>query len=229
MDSDADKTRMIRRTRPEPSQGAECSENTDVDPDATRIVHEGTKPHAAPPIPPAAEDDDVTRRLNTPPAESELISQSENVDSDKTQLMRRSSASQSAPAPVTAESVPGSSINDPVTAWLVVISGPGKGSQVALGEQDNRVGRGGGEETPRVSLNFGDAGISRTNAFVVRYDPKKRRFKLLPGEGTNIVYLNEEDLDSPTELNAGDVIELSETKLRFTPFCGEGFDWEDTE
>ena len=64
---------------------------------------------------------------------------------------------------------------------------------------------------------------------MLRYDPKKRRFKILPGEGTNIVYVNDNDLDSPTKLSAGDVIEVSETKLRFVPFCGEGFDWADTE
>jgi len=126
-------------------------------------------------------------------------------------------------------SEPGSSIDDPVTGWLVIVGGPGKGSQVAIGEQDNRVGRGGGDESPRVRLDFGDSGISRTNAFVLRYDPKKRRFKLLPGEGANIVYLNDEDLDGPTELKAGDIIELSNTKLRFTPFCGESFDWEDID
>lgn len=86
-----------------------------------------------------------------------------------------------------------------------------------------------GEETKAVMATAGGVGISRTNAFIVSYDPKRRRFKLLPGEGTNIVYLNEEDLDGPTELKAGDVIELSDTKLRFIPFCGESFDWEDTE
>jgi len=118
---------------------------------------------------------------------------------------------------------------DPVVGWLVVIEGPGQGSMICVGEQDNRVGRGGGSDTPRVCLNFGDGGIPRSNAFVLRYDPKKRRFKILPGEGANIVYLNDDDLDSPTTLKSGDIIEVSETKLRFAPFCGEDFDWADTE
>ena len=116
-----------------------------------------------------------------------------------------------------------------MVGWLVVIDGPGKGSMVCLGEQDNRVGRGGGSDGSRVCLNFGDGGISRSNAFVLRYDPKKRRFKILPGEGANIVYLNDEDLDSPKALKPRDVIEVSETKLCFIPFCGEEFDWADTE
>jgi pSer/pThr/pTyr-binding forkhead associated (FHA) protein len=72
-------------------------------------------------------------------------------------------------------------------------------------------------------------GISRSNAFTVRYDPKKRRFKILPGGGSNIVYLNDDDLDGPSLLQSGDIIEVSDTKLRFIPFCGEDFDWSDTE
>lgn len=224
MDSDADKTRMIRRARPAQEQG---DQGAPVDPDATRII----KPVGSPPaIPADGGDDDATRLLNQPGQTAPVAGATGSDDSDKTQLVRRSSAGKSAPSPASSGSAgPGSSIDDPVTGWLVVVSGPGKGKQVAVGEQDNHVGRGGGSDAPRVAIDFGDHGISRSNAFVLRYDPKKRRFKVLPGEGTNIVYLNEDDLDGPTELKAGDVIEVSETKLRFVPFCGEGFDWSDTE
>lgn len=228
MDSDADKTRMIRRNRPDAEQGAVRPDVQNQDPDATRIIQGGNDVPATPPNIPdavAVPDDDPTRLLNQPSAARPADAvPAGDVDSDKTQLMRRKKTP-AAPA----SAAPTSCIDDPVTGWLVVIDGPGKGSQVAVGEQDNRVGRGGGDESPRVTLDFGDAGISRTNAFILRYDPKKRRFKLLPGEGSNIVYVNGEDLDGPTELKDGDVIELSNTKLRFAPFCGEGFDWEDTE
>lgn len=231
MDSDADKTRMIRRNRTEPPQAPPlpgAQNQQDADPDATRIIQGGTPPAPAAPGNAAVPDDDPTRLLNQPSAArpQEAAPPAGDVDSDKTQLMRRSTGKK---RPVAGAADAPSALNDPVTGWLVVIDGPGKGGQVAVGEQDNRVGRGGGDEKPRVCLNFGDPGISRSNAFIIRYDPKKRRFKLLPGEGSNIVYLNGDDLDSPTEIKDGDVIELSRTKLRFTPFCGENFDWADTE
>lgn len=225
MDSDADKTRMIRRARPGQEQGGQADQGASPDPDATRII----KPAGVPPsiLSSSGEEEDATRLLNQP---GQASAPDGGADGDKTQLVRRSSAGKSTPASGASSSAgPGTSTDDPVTGWLVVISGPGKGNQVAVGEQDNHVGRGGGSDAPRVAIDFGDQGISRSNAFVLRYDPKKRRFKILPGEGTNIVYLNDEDLDSPKELKAGDVIEVSETTLRFVPFCGKGFDWSDTE
>jgi hypothetical protein len=204
-----------------------------MDSDKTRII----RPSSGQPTPTSTigGDDDLTRiltRVSTVtdislnPQVDESLGGSTNLDPSQTKLVRRSSSTSTA----TGKSQgPGSSMDDPVVAWLVVVKGPGKGSMICLGEQDNRIGRGGVGETPRVCLNFGDEGISRTNAFVIRYDPKKRRFKILPGESANIVYLNDEDLDSPMALNLGDIIEVSKTKLRFVPFCGENFDWEDVE
>ena len=230
MDSDSDKTRMIRRARPGQAQGGNAQPSAQPaqasDADATRIIQPGEqRPQTASP-PAEGLDNDATRLVNQP---GQPLPSGGGNDSDKTQLVRRSPRGQQPAAAPASTTGPGGSEHDPVTGWLVVISGPGKGSQVAIGEQDNHIGRGGGSEEPRVRIGFGDQGISRSNAFVLRYDPKKRRFKVLPGGGTNIIYLNDEDLDAPTELKAGDVIELSETKLRFVPFCGSGFDWADTD
>mgnify|MGYP006077092049 CR=1 FL=1 len=236
MDSDSDKTRLIRTNKTTPQPAASPDNN---DPDATRIL----KPveRTAPSVSDQVNDPDETRILPRSVNSSQVTDipldrsgvggasdATKIIDSSKTKLIRRSS-SQNKSADAGVSGGPGSSMADPVVGWLVVIDGPGKGSMICIGEQDNRVGRGGGSDTPRVCLNFGDGGISRSNAFVLRYDPKKRRFKILPGEGANIVYLNDDDLDSPTTLKSGDVIEVSETKLRFAPFCGEGFDWADTE
>lgn len=148
---------------------------------------------------------------------------------ERTQMIRRPVTSRSdISSMVSILNTPGGSSDDPVTGWLIVVAGPGKGRFAALGEQDNRVGRGGGEEPPRVSLDFGDNGIARNNAFTLRYDPRKRRFKILPGGGTNIVYLNEKSLDAPALINIMDVIEVSETQLLFMPLCSRHFDWADT-
>ncbi|MCP5536129.1 MAG: FHA domain-containing protein [Akkermansiaceae bacterium] len=240
MDPDSDKTRIIRSNKATPQPPAPSDQD---DADATRIL----KPtgHAARPLSDQVNDPDETRILPraggaTPVTDIPLVGglgdsppaggndATRIIDSSKTKLVRRSSV-QNQSVEAGPSGGPGSSMADPVVGWLVVIDGPGQGSMICIGEQDNRVGRGGGHDAPRVCLGFGDAGISRSNAFVIRYDPKKRRFKILPGEGANIVYLNDEDLDSPTALKPGDIIEVSETKLRFAPFCGNDFDWADVE
>jgi hypothetical protein len=236
MDSDSDKTRLIRSNQTNPKPVGSPDNNS---PDATRILKStGVVP---PPLPQQANDPDATRILprsaNNPSVTDIPLTGTANgkdddntriIDSSKTKLVRKSSP-QNVSGGAGNLGGPGSSMEDPVVGWLVVVDGPGKGSMVCIGEQDNRIGRGGGGDVSRVCLNFGDGGISRGNAFVLRYDPKKRRFKILPGEGANIVYLNDEDLDSPKNLNSRDIIEVSETKLCFIPFCGEEFDWADTE
>ena len=187
-----------------------------------------------------AADDDKTRLIRsgsstsgTDAEKTTLIASSSPpviIDSgERTQMIRRPVTSRSdISSMVSTSNAPGESSDDPVTGWLIVVAGPGKGQYVALGEQDNQVGRGGGEEPPRVSLDFGDNGIARNNAFTLRYDPRKRRFKILPGGGTNIVYLNEQALDAPALIDIMDVIDVSETQLLFMPLCSSHFDWTDT-
>ena len=60
-------------------------------------------------------------------------------------------------------------------------------------------------------------------AFV--FDGRHRRFYLLPGQGRNLVYVNDQPVMSPQELSGGEEILLGQTKLRFVPFCGKSFDW----
>lgn len=187
------------------------------DKDKTRLIRSGRSR--------SAEDAESTKII-TPTTQS-LISGSD--DGERTKLVRRPVSSRSdLLSMVSTASGPGSSAEDPVAGWLIVVAGPGKGQQVIIGQQDNTVGRGGGENPPRISLDFGDDGIARNNAFTLRYDPRKRRFKILPGGGSNIVYLNEEPLDAPALINIMDVIEVSETQLLFMPLCGQHFDWTDT-
>ena len=189
----------------------------ETDPDKTRMVRRGRS---------ASPDEEDATRIITP--STQIVSPA--GDGERTQLIRRPVGASSRLSTLSSTANgPGSSISDPVVGWLVVVAGPGKGQQVILGEQNNSVGRGGGSgEQPRVRLDFGDVGIARNNAFTIRYDPKKRRFKLLPGEGTNVVYHNEKDLDRPVILEMADVIEISKTQLLFIALCGPYFDWSDT-
>ena len=71
----------------------------------------------------------------------------------------------------------------------------------------------------------GDDSISRENHAVISFNPKNGCFRLLPGESHGMVYLNDEEVYSASELFKGDVIELGQTKLKFVPFCDGGFVW----
>ncbi|MFC5532029.1 FHA domain-containing protein [Cohnella yongneupensis] len=111
---------------------------------------------------------------------------------------------------------------DPVVGWLVCISGADKGKDYRLRTERNFIGRG---ESMDVRIS-GDESISRENHAIVSYNPKKSLFRVFPGEGRGIVYLNNEEIIAAEELKAGDVIEIGQTKLMFVPFCGAQFQWD---
>ena len=117
-------------------------------------------------------------------------------------------------------------MDDPVVGWLVVVEGPGKGRAVQLGYGSNSLGRG---ATDRIKLDFGDDQISRNGHAVVTYDPRGRKFYVQHGGGTNLTYLGDQPVLSPTELPALSHISIGNTVLRFVPLCGVEFDWQDTE
>ena len=117
-------------------------------------------------------------------------------------------------------------MDDPVVGWLVVVEGPGKGRAGQLGYGSNSIGRG---ETDRIKLDFGDDQISRSGHAVVTYDPRGRKFYVQHGGGTNLTYLGDQPVLSPTELSALSHISIGNTVLRFVPLCGAEFDWQDTE
>ena len=114
----------------------------------------------------------------------------------------------------------------PVAGWLVVVDGPGKGRAREIVPGRNVVGRGAGND---ISLDFGDSQISRDKHAVISYDPRGRRFYIQHGEGANLTYLNDQPVLSPCELEALSRITLGDTVLRFVPFCGSDFDWQDTQ
>ena len=80
-----------------------------------------------------------------------------------------------------------------------------------------------------ISLNFGDDQISRDQHSTVTYDPRGKKFYVQQGSGTNLTYLNDQPVLTPTELSARNDITLGNTVVRFIPFCGEDFDWQSTE
>ena len=117
-------------------------------------------------------------------------------------------------------------MDDPVVGWLVVVQGPGKGRAVQLGYGSNSLGRG---ATDRLKLDFGDDQISRNGHAVVTYDPRGRKFYVQHGGGTNLTYLGGQPVLAPAELPPQGRIGIGKTVLRFVPFCGAEFDWQDSE
>lgn len=117
---------------------------------------------------------------------------------------------------------------DPVAGWLVVIAGAGQGNFMKLGYGQNTIGRNANE---RVCIDFGDSQISRANHAVVTYDPRGRQFYIQPGSGTNLVYIDDNEVPvlQPMLLNPLSHIHLGDTTLRFIPFCSKDFCWEELE
>jgi len=140
---------------------------------------------------------------------------------------RSGEAEQSASAaPASARRATVSPMDDPVVGWLVIVDGPGKGAATPLGYGMNSIGR---ASTERVQIDFGDDEISRSQHALVTYDPKSRKFFVQHGGGRNLTYLGADNQPvlTPIELHGGEEINVGSTKLRFVPFCGSDFDWND--
>ena len=111
---------------------------------------------------------------------------------------------------------------DPVVGWLVCIEGPEKGRDYRIHAERNFIGR-----SPHMDIAItGDDAISRENHALVSFNLKNGVFRIAPGESRGLVYLNDEEVLTPMELKAYDLIEIGASKLTFVPFCGERFQWE---
>ena len=88
----------------------------------------------------------------------------------------------------------------------------------------NAIGRG---EPSRVRLDFGDDSVSASNHARLIYEPRRRRWLLSHGDGTNLTYLNDEVVVETVEIESGAEIQIGETILRFQAFCSAKFDWSD--
>ena len=114
---------------------------------------------------------------------------------------------------------------DPVVGWLACVAGPSRGKSYTIRGGVNAIGR-----SERMDIVItGDLKISSENHAKISYSEKHNRFNLLPGEGRNIVYLNDEEVFTPMPLAAYDLIDFGETKLLFIPLCGERFTWKTEE
>jgi hypothetical protein len=109
--------------------------------------------------------------------------------------------------------------------WIIVISGPGRGSCFTMFTGVSQIGRG---EDQAVRLDFGDTSISRNNHAAVAYDDEQGKFFLGHGGKSNLVRLNGKPVLSTEELTNGDMVRIGETTLKFVSLCGEDFTWAST-
>jgi len=115
-------------------------------------------------------------------------------------------------------------MSDPVVGWVVIVAGPGKGAALPLGYGMNTIGR----TNCRVTLNFGDTQVSREPHANITYDPRGRCYYVNHGGGKNLTYINDSPVLQSMQIRGGEVINLGETFLKFVPFCGAEFDWQDS-
>ncbi|WP_207232154.1 FHA domain-containing protein [Corallincola spongiicola] len=216
-------TQVVRGSTPKPAQATPASPL-----DAATTVN---RPGVTPAAPLAGQHVDTptsrTPQGQVPPAASPS-------DGDpKTRVFRPGRATTAAPVS-TGEAQPAAAaataeqssdaMADPLAGWLVITGGPGMGNALRLGYGVNAIGR---DADQRIVLDFGDDQISRKQHALVTYDPKGRKFYLQHGGGTNLVYMNEAPVLTPTELTAGVELIIGATELRFMPLCGPDFDWQE--
>lgn len=108
---------------------------------------------------------------------------------------------------------------EPVTGWLVCVSGPERGRDYRLRAGRNFLGR---DFRMDIAVTD-DPEISRENHCSVAYDPKHRSFLLAPGSAS--VYLNGRAVTEAVGLNNSDTIGAGGSEFVFVPFCGEGRAW----
>lgn len=113
---------------------------------------------------------------------------------------------------------------EPVTGWLVGITGTYRGTSFSLKTGVNVIGR---DASAYVCLKK-DVQVSRGKHASIIYEPKKKMFYLGEGENT-LTYCNEELVCGKQELKPYDAIEIGGGKYLFVPFCGDSFDWEKNE
>lgn len=110
--------------------------------------------------------------------------------------------------------------------WLVVTSGPGRGTQFTIEAGVAQIGRAEGQT---IRLDFGDTSISRENHAAIAYDSEQNAFFVGHGGKANLVRRNDRPVLSTEELVAGDRIRVGETTLRFVPLCGTDFSWDEPQ
>lgn len=103
---------------------------------------------------------------------------------------------------------------DPVTGWLVCVSGMEMGRDYRIHSGMNDIGRSIDMDIQIVD----DERISMLDHCRIVYDPKSNCFYILPLNG-NPVYLNEKHISSSERLEENDHIRIGLSDFVFIPYC----------
>lgn len=106
--------------------------------------------------------------------------------------------------------------------WMVIESGPGRGTSFPLEAGLSLIGR---DADQAIQLDFGDTSVAQSNHAAVVYDPETHGFTLGHGGKKDIVRLNGKPVISNEVLSMGDRIRIGDTTLHFIPLCSDSFDW----
>jgi hypothetical protein len=213
---------------------SEPAASTYVDSDETIIINMSEEERFAP--------DEVRVQLDAAPAarsaEPASPDAAPNADSDHTQIWTAGDAvsdrdepsseveplSPAVTSPSDAGSPPSSAAIDvDLTAGLLILTeGPQRGRVFAVNLGRNRIGRGADND---IVLDTGDPAISKEDHLVIAADPKNQRFFLVPGNSTNLAYLDDQPLLESSEITDKAVIQIGETKLVFIQLFGNYLNW----
>lgn len=108
--------------------------------------------------------------------------------------------------------------NGPVVGWLVAIKGPHIGQSFELFAKKNFIGR---NDTMVVNL-FNDKTVSRTSPLSIVFNRHNNKFMALTGNSDQTVYINDDLVLQPIELNENDEISIGNTMLVFIPLLKNG-------
>lgn len=121
------------------------------------------------------------------------------------------------PAPTVAIQTAYVNPND-LSGWLVVIDGPGRGTEYRLYTRQNRIGRDAGMDVPLADPESPQEYAS------VTFDPSNSSHLLMPGALP--AELNGRAIMQPTRLQVNDRIRVGSTTLIFVPFAGVYHRWD---
>lgn len=171
-------------------------------------LYRGFKKGGSSPSPPV----EPTRRITRP----EVASRPRPLGTPTTNPTATNPTAQTATNSVAATDA----LSSLVVGWLVIVAGPGRGTVLPLNYGVNDMGRGAGA---RLRLDFGDEMIATENQAAIIYTMRSRRFYLQSvATGT---WLDGHMIRESVELKGGETLQVGQTRLRFVPLCGTGFDW----
>lgn len=108
-----------------------------------------------------------------------------------------------------------------VVGWLVALNGKARGESFPIRIGRNVIGR-----DRKAEVYIDDDQVSAHHADLV-FRPDERRYILMDANSTNGTFINEEEIQSRSDLIAEDILRFGTQRYIFMPLCRDGLYWED--